>query len=77
MFENIKNYIDDEEYLISFMSNIIHIYNYLNINILGSKTIEVSFKNKFITIKGKDFYIKQLDIKEVLVYGSVSKVDYR
>lgn len=77
MYDNIKNYIEENDFLISFSNSKVHIYNYLNIDLVSEKLIEIKFKDQMVIIKGKDFYIKQLDKKEILITGNVTHVDFR
>lgn len=77
MFANLKSYIKDENYLISFMNNCVHCYNYVKVENINEKEIKIQFKNKKLTLKGNDFILRKLDKKELLVSGEVVEIELR
>ena len=74
--DNLVKYLKDEEYLISFMDNKIHIFNYKEINKLSEDSVIINFKNKKLKILGKNFILSKMQKKELLIIGEVLKVEF-
>ena len=74
--DNIKNFIYDQDYYISFYEEYIHLFNYKNINKIDDKNIEVSFDSFLLIIHGNNFIIKKMLLNELLVKGITKDIKY-
>lgn len=77
MFENLKNFIKDDDYLISLMERKIHCYNYISIKKITNNEIIIKFSNATLYLKGKDFILKKLDKNELLIEGIIINIELR
>lgn len=77
MFENLKEYIKDDEYLISLMDNKLHCYNYLAIQRITDIEVIIKFKKNKVLVKGKNFILKKLEKNELLISGTILNIELR
>lgn len=78
MFNRLVNYIKDNEYLISFSNNLIHIYNYNKlINITNNKLEILLTNNKTLIILGNNIIINKIENKEILLYGEITNIEVK
>jgi len=71
MYEEIRNYIDDNSFKFVYTNKYLNIINYSKILILEDEKIEVMIPNRILKIKGKDLKLKRIMNKEILITGSV------
>ncbi len=74
IIERINNYLEDKEYKIIIKENQINIINYDEIIDFTINKIIVKYKQKEITIEGKDLYITKMIEDEVLISGNIIHV---
>ena len=74
IMERINNYLEDKEYKIIIKENQINIINYDEIIDFTINKIIVKYKQKKITIEGKDLYITKMVEDEVLISGNIIHV---
>ena len=72
-----KNYLYDLENFITIYDNHLHVFNYIKLNRINDKEINLLLDNKEITINGNNLKIKQMTKKELLINGVIEKVEFR
>ena len=75
MLNNLSEYLTKEEYRISIISNGIHILYYSKILDITNLEALIYIKNKIIKITGTNLYISKLDKNELLIKGTIKKVE--
>ena len=75
MLEILKNYLRGEEYYIILYSNFIYIYNYKEIIKFTDNFISLKLENMKVNIYGTNLLITKLESKELLIKGSILKVE--
>ena len=75
MLEILKNYLRGEEYYIILYSNFIYIFNYKEIIKFTDKFISLKLDNMKVNIYGNDLLITKLERRELLIKGSILKVE--
>ena len=75
MLEILKNYLRGEEYYIILYSSFIYIFNYKKIIKFTDKFISLKLDNMKVNIYGNDLLITKLEKKELLIKGSILKVE--
>ena len=75
IFNNIKNFLYDNDNFIAYFNNNIYIYNIVKIDCLTNTNIVLFFNNKKIQIIGKDLKVKKCINKEILINGSIESVN--
>ncbi len=74
IFNNIRNYLYDNDNFIAILDNRIYIYNSIFIKDISSNKIVLSFKNKMVRILGDDIKIIRSENKELELIGNIKKV---
>lgn len=72
--KTIANFLYDKDYFISIWHHHIHLYGFLSINTLTDTSLNVSFKDFSILIKGNNFRVLKLTYNEVLLDGILEEV---
>lgn len=75
MLEILKNYLRGEEYYIILYSNFIYIYNYKEIIKFTDNFISLKLEQMKVNIYGTNLLITKLESKELLIKGSILKVE--
>jgi len=75
MLNNLSAYLGLEDYRISILKNGVHVLNYKSIIDITETEILLKIDKKIIKIKGTNFRLKELDKKELLIYGIIKKVE--
>ena len=75
MLNNLSEYLTKEEYRISIIPNGIHILYYSKILDITNLEALIYIKNKIIKITGINLYISKLDKNELLIKGTIKKVE--
>lgn len=74
---NIREFLYNKKYFISFFENFIHAFNFNDLITLNDTLIELDFNSFRLIIKGKNFVIKKMLKNEILVEGIIEKVEYK
>ncbi|MBQ7030981.1 MAG: YabP/YqfC family sporulation protein [Bacilli bacterium] len=74
--ENFKNFLFDLEDFITIYENHLHVFNYKKLNKLSESEIVLSFNKMLVTINGVNLKIKQMTKQELLINGSILKVEF-
>ncbi len=75
MIKKIMDYIKNEELKIKYMNNNLNIDNYDKILEIKSDVITLSKNNSLIYIRGNNLKLSKLLDNEVLVIGSIKKIE--
>ena len=74
MIDKLNNYLVDNEYKIIIKENQVNIINYDEIIDFTLEKISVRYKQKQITIEGKNLFISKMVEDEVLINGSITTI---
>ena len=75
--EYFKYYLFDLEDFITIYENHLHVFNYQKLNKLSDTEIIIRQKSKVIMIEGTNLKIKQMTKQELLILGSILKVEFK
>ena len=75
IYKNIKNFLYDENALISLFNEYIYIYNYEEVLTLSESEALIKLDNKIIQLKGDNFKIKSMLPKELQLFGTIRKIE--
>ena len=75
IYHNIKNFLYDENVLISLFNEYIYIYNYQEVLSLSSTEALIKLDKKTLHIKGDNFKIKSMLPKELQLFGLIRKLE--
>jgi len=76
MFNNIKNYLYDNEWKIHIYDKKINIVNYIDIVTLEDNRVSVKYQNGIIVIKGKKLSVNKMLDNEMIINGIISSVEF-
>ena len=74
IFNNIKNFLYDNDNFIAYFDNKIYLYNVIKIDCFTNNNIIIYFIDKRIEIIGKDLKPKKCKNKELLISGKIESV---
>ena len=74
MYQEIRNYITNNNFKLIYTNKYLNIINYDNINILEDDKIEILISNKIFKIQGDNLKLKRIMNSELLVTGNVSEL---
>ena len=72
-----KNYLFDLEDFITVYDGHLHVFNYEKLIKLNEKEIILKMHSKEIIIDGNNLKIKQMTNQELLILGSILKVEFK
>jgi len=72
-----RNYILDEEFKINIFKDKVNVVNYIDIVNFTSKEVTIKYDGGLLLIIGSNLSISKLLIDEVLVTGSIEKIELR
>lgn len=75
MFEKLSNYVNNKEFSLTLYTDKIHINNYQKIISLEDTYISVITNNKKILITGSNLVLCKLFDNEMLIKGTISKIE--
>ena len=76
IFNNIKNFLYDNENFIAYFNNKIYLYNIIKIDCITNNNIIVYFNDKSIEIKGNNLKPKKCLNKELLIFGQIESIRF-
>ena len=77
LIKDMRDYILEKEFKIIYLNNKLDVVNYTNISHFDTNKIIINHSNGSITISGNNLYISKLLIDELLVEGSIEKIEFR
>ena len=76
-YNYLRNFLDPIDFHIDIYDKKIHITNYLKILTLGSNKIIIKAKSRKITLEGRDFSLKKLADRELLILGRLDNLEIK
>lgn len=77
LLRKFENLILENEFKINYINNSLNIVNYLDISHFDSNKIMVNYKDGIVTIVGKNLVVSRLVSDELLIEGSIDKIEFR
>ena len=74
LYEEIRNYIKDDDFKFVYTNKYLNIINYEKIIILDSDKIEIMILGKIVKIKGNNLKLKKIMNKELLIVGNIDEL---
>jgi len=75
MLDKLYDFVNDNEFRFTIYEDKIHLINFQRIISLEENYISVKSKNKRINITGNNLTLKKLLKDEMLVFGTISKIE--
>lgn len=76
-YNYLRNFLDPIDFHIDIYDKKIHITNYEKILTLGSNKIIIKAKSRKITLEGRNFSLKKLADRELLILGSLNNLEIK
>ena len=74
---NLRNYILESDFKIIYLSNKLDIVNYSDISHFDNNKIIINYKDGSVLISGKSLVVSKLLKDELLIEGSIDKLEFR
>ncbi len=74
-FENLKNYIEDNEFRVTLFENKVHIMNYQELISIGNEKIILQAPHYQMSFFGNNLALSKLLDQEILISGRIYKVE--
>lgn len=74
--DNFKNFLFDLDNFITIYENTLHVFNYEILIKLSEKEIIIKILEKKLVITGYNLKIKQMTKQELLINGTILKVEF-
>lgn len=71
MYQELRNYLSDNNFKMVYTTKYLNIVNYLKIMILEDNKIEILIPNKILKIIGKNLKLKRIMNSEILIDGAI------
>ena len=75
MINKLVNYIKDNNFKINYANNSVNIVNYDKIIEIENTVITITKEDKIIFIKGSDLRLNKLLDNEVVITGTINKIE--
>lgn len=76
IFNNVKNFLYDNDNFMAILNNKIYIYNLIKIDYICSNNIIIVFNNKILDIKGSNLKVIKSLINELELTGEIESVNF-
>ncbi len=76
MKDSLINFLYDKNYFINIYDEFIHVFNYQELISLSSKKIILKMETFKIDVSGTDLFITRMLPNEILIKGSIGKVEF-
>lgn len=77
LLRKFENLVLENEFKINYISNCLNIINYLDISHFDNNKIMVNYKDGIVTVLGKNLVVSRLVSDELLIEGSIDKIEFR
>ena len=77
LLRKFENLVLENEFKINYISNCLNIVNYLDISHFDNNKIMVNYKDGIVTIVDKNLVVSRLVSDELLIEGSIDKIEFR
>lgn len=71
MYQELRNYLNNNSFKLTLTNNYLNIENYLKIIILEDNRIDILLNNNVLKIKGEDLKLKRIMNKELMITGLI------
>lgn len=75
MFERVDNFLNDREFRFTIYENKIYIINFKRIISLEENNVTLQSNRKKLHITGKNLIVRKLLEEEILITGTISKIE--
>lgn len=75
MFNNIRNFINDNEFRLTLFKDKVHLINYEEILSLDTNRISFQTRTGIVVVKGENIILNKLLDKEVLLKGKIVSIE--
>ena len=72
--DNIKNFIFDQGYYVSFYQDCIYFYNFVRIEYVFKSKSKIIFDNFILELEGDNFFVEKIVSKELLLKGVIKEL---
>jgi len=76
IFKKINNFINDNEFKITYILNQINISFFIEITEFSSTKIKIKNKNVYLNIIGKNLVISKMEESEILINGNIKSLEF-
>lgn len=76
MKDSLINFLYDKNYFINIYDEYIHVFNYHELISLSSRKIVLKLEQFKVIIEGSNLFITKMLSNEILIKGSISKVEF-
>lgn len=77
LFKDFRSYVLEEEFKINYFNNKLDVVNYVDISHFDSSKIIISKKDGSLIVSGSNLVISKLLTDELLIEGSIEKIEFR
>ena len=77
LIKDMRDYILEKDFKIIYLNNKLDIVNYTNISHFDTNKIIINHEGGSIVVSGNNLYVSKLLIDELLVEGSIEKIEFR
>lgn len=77
IINNIRSYILEEEFKLTFLNNRINIVNYETIGHFDNNKVMIGYDNGQVIIKGNNLVVSKLMNNEILIEGKIINIEFR
>lgn len=74
VFNNIKDFLYDQSYSITYYNNILYVYNYLKIVDFNAISIRLEMNGFILNISGKNLKITKMENNELNITGYIESM---
>ena len=77
LVNNLRSLVFEEEFKINYIKDKLGITNYLDISHFDSNKIIINYKDGSVMIVGNNLVVSKLVKDELLIEGSIKKIEFR
>jgi len=76
-FDKVKEFLLEQSFKVTYSNNKLDIVNYIDITHFDNNKIIINYKDGSIFISGNNLFISKLLSDELLIEGSIDKIELR
>lgn len=77
LIKNMREYLLEQEFKINYINNKLDVVNYTNITHFDSNKIILNYSKGSVIVSGSNLYVSRLLSDEILIEGSIEKIEFR
>ncbi len=74
LYKTMKSFLFDKDYFIDVWDKCIHVFGFIDIDVLEEQKISLVLEHFKIEILGQDFRVLKLTKKEILIEGNLNTI---